>query len=1045
MKPDGLYDLLLDAATAPQLEALVAEGKASFGPLEGPGRRQRLLDALHGVIGETLDASTQGQDEATRNLAELQLLNSLVGGLRTATRLPEPSPHWKEPLRLLRSIHRHRPAPESPELPLSAPWLFAVGHGEPSLLSELRKEMGSADQIDILVSFITWSGVRKLWDVLEGLTAVGADGQPRTRIRILTTTYIGATEFKAVNALATLPGVELRISLDGRRTRLHAKAWILHRKSSFGTAFVGSANLTGAALMGGLEWTVRFTQAGQKALFESAKAHFETLWSDPEFQAFDPNNPEHATKLLAALAEEGHYGSPEIRQTWFDIQPKAYQQEMLDQLAAERRSCRTRNLLVAATGTGKTVVAALDYRRVGQEIGGLPRLLFVAHRKEILTQAMDTFRQVLRHSDFGELLAEGREPRDYDHVFATIQSVESRKLLERFGPKHWHYVVIDECHHIAANSFDAFARTIHPAILLGLTATPERADGVSISPYFHMRIDGSPAVELRLWKALDEQLLAPFEYYGVTDDTDFSTVRWSQGPEVADLDKILTGDHIRVRRIAQAFQKYSSMPEQARTLGFCVSVRHAEFMAEQFRQAGYKALAVTGATDRTLRERIPGMLARQEVTVVFTCDLYNEGIDLPEVECLLLLRPTQSPVLFQQQIGRGLRLARGKTSCLILDFVGRHRVEFRFDRLLQCLTGLSKRTLIAEVEAGFPTLPPACHIQFERVARERVLENLRAATTQNWRRLTQEFLAYRALPGHRSPRMGEFLVDQGLTLAELYRSQEPSGWTGLRRASGMDLGICGPKEGWLGKRFGSLLHANDPDCLNLWSRVAEEAFEYSTLTKLDRQRVQMLAYQLFPDTKDTFDGPEFLRRLRAHPPMLEELTEVADWLAGTSGLEARDLPGAPSDWPLRLHGAYDVREILTGVGWLGATRRVPFQAGVLALREEQVELLFVTLDKREGFHSGITYHDYAISPERFHWQTQNSAGPETMAGKRYLESRTNGWRFQLFVREAKGSPYVALGGVELEGVESDRPMSITWKLQCPIPQELFRRFSVLRA
>lgn len=261
----------------------------------------------------------------------------------------------------------------------------------------------------------------------------------------------------------------------------------------------------------------------------------------------------------------------------------------------------------------------------------------------------------------------------------------------------------------------------------------------------------------------------------------------------------------------------------------------------------------------------------------------------------------------------------------------------------------------------------------------------------------------------------------------------------------MDLGICGPKEGWLGKRFGSLLHANDPDCLNLWSRVAEEAFEYSTLTKLDRQRVQMLAYQLFPDTKDTFDGPEFLRRLRAHPPMLEELTEVADWLAGTSGLEARDLPGAPSDWPLRLHGAYDVREILTGVGWLGATRRVPFQAGVLALREEQVELLFVTLDKREGFHSGITYHDYAISPERFHWQTQNSAGPETMAGKRYLESRTNGWRFQLFVREAKGSPYVALGGVELEGVESDRPMSITWKLQCPIPQELFRRFSVLRA
>jgi len=1046
MRPDGLYDLLMDAATAPRFEDLAAQGLATLSEVPGPERRQRLMDALQDLLPELLDEALEGVEGADRAATELQLLNGILARLRR----PEdasPAPGWADPLRLLSSIHRHHPPFEAPLLPLSVPWLFAAGHGNPSLLSELRREMASADQVDMLVSFITWSGVRRLLDVLHTLTAVGADGSPRVRIRVLTTTYIGATELKAVQALAELPGVEVRISLDGRRTRLHAKAWLIHRRSGFGTAFVGSANLTGAALMGGLEWTVRFTQAGQGELFEAGKAHFETLWNDPEFVAFDPRNPEHARQLQAALAEEGHHDAQGVQgasRTWFDLQPKTYQQEMLDRLQAERRHQRTRNLLVAATGTGKTVVAAFDYRNLARERGGLPRLLFVAHRREILLQAQETYRQVLRESAFGEVLADGQNPAAYDHVFATIQSVESRGLLARFGPGHWHMVVIDECHHITAHAFDAFARTVQPAILLGLTATPERADGASIAPYFHMRPDGSPAVELRLWEALDQQLLAPFEYYGVVDETDYAEVRWSQAGEVADLDRILTGNHLRARRIIDAFAKYASDAHRTRTLGFCVSVAHAEFMADQFRKAGFRALAVTGGTAREVRERIPGRLARGELTVVLTCDLYNEGVDLPDVDTLLLLRPTQSPVLFQQQIGRGLRLARDKTSCLIMDFVGRYQETFRFDRLLQTLTGLARRQLIEEAETGFPTLPPGCSIQFEKVARDRVLENLRKVTAQTWRRITAEFRAYLALPGHRNPALGAFLRDQGLELADLYRPQDQSGWTALRRAANMDLGDPGPREGWLGKRFGDLLHTDDPDYLQLWRKAADPACAFQALDSLDQRRLQMLAFQLYPDSKDLFDGPAFLRRLRGHPRMAEELSDVATWLDEASVLEARPLPGAPGHWPLRLHAAYDIREILTAVQWLRPDRRAPFQSGVLPLKDEQIELLFVTLDKREGYHAGIAYHDYAISRDLFHWQTQNSAGPDTAAGRRYLESGANGWGFQLFVREDKGRPYRALGAVRKVSVEGDRPMSITWKLEVPLPSEMFRAFGVLR-
>lgn len=1044
MRPDGLYDLLLDAATAPQLEALAADGKATLREVKGVERRQRLIETLQRLLPDLLDGALENVEDGAKEAAELHLFNQLLAMLRHSTGAESSASICAEPLRTLQSLHRHHPPFEAPLLPLSVPWLFAAGLGDPSLLSELRREMAAADQVDMLVSFITWSGVRRLWDVLEGLTAVSADGQPRVRIRVLTTTYIGATELKAVQALAELPGVEVRISLDGRRTRLHAKAWILQRKSGFGTAFVGSANLTGAALMGGLEWTVRFTQAGQGELFESAKAHFETLWNDPEFQAYDAKNPLHAEQLQSALTEEGRRGSPSATRTWFDIQPKTYQQEMLDRLAAERRHLRTRNLLVAATGTGKTVVAAFDYRRICQETGGHPRFLFVAHRKEILVQARETYRHVLRYSDFGEMLVDGQVPASFDHVFATIQGVISRDLLDRFGADHWHTVVIDECHHITAKSFDAFAKGIQPAILLGLTATPERADGASIAPYFHMRPDGSPAVELRLWEAMDQQLLAPFEYYGVADETDFSEVRWNQAGEVADLDRILTGNHIRARRVIDAFDRYTSIPQQTRTLGFCVSVAHAEFMALQFQAAGYKAMAVTGGTDRDLRERIPGLLARREINAVFTCDLYNEGVDLPDVDTLLLLRPTQSPVLFQQQIGRGLRLAKDKASCLILDFVGRHREEFRFDRLLQTLTGLAKRQLIDEAEAGFPSLPPGCLIQLEKVARDRVLENLRRATAQNWRRLTGEFRSYLTLPGKRNPPMAEFLRDQGLELGDLYRPQEPSGWTGLRRVAGMDLGEVGPREGWMGKRFGDLLHTDDPEYLQLWQRAAEPTCNYHALSELDQRRTQMLAYQIYPDHQDAFDGPEFLRRLHAHPRMAEELKEVATWLDEASDLDSNPLPGAPASWPLRLHAAYDIREILTAVGWLRPGRRAPHQTGLLALHDEKIEILFVTLDKREGYHAGIAYHDYAISPDLFHWQSQNSAGRSTTAGRRYLESDRNGWQFQLFIREAKGSPYRAIGPLVLLNLEDDKPMSITWRLIAPMPIGLFKHYSILR-
>jgi len=1052
----GLYDTVLTEALERLLGDLTPE-QAELRPL-AEDARDHLVDSLGRQLAALLDDLPDAPDG--RALQQLALVNALLVWLRERVAAEGGAAGdrvdlFATPPQVLRAIGRAGMMQDRPSLGLRAPWLFTAGKGSPALLQEIRSELASCDGVDILVSFITVSGVRKLLDVLHRVTARGGQDEtgtgalPSPRLRILTTTYTGATEAQALDQLARLPGCELRVSLDGRRTRLHAKAWIFRRATGFGSAYVGSANLSGAALTGGLEWTIKITQRGQDALFARAQAQFESLWADGEFQRYDPDDCAHRAALASALAREaGQHRDAAMPAGFFDLQPKAYQQEMLEALAAERAQGRSRNLVVAATGTGKTVVAAFDYRAACQRVGGRPRLLFVAHREEILRQALRCYREVLRDPEFGDLLTGAHAPARHDHLFATIDSVAGRALVAACGAAYWHSVVIDECHRLAGPRFDALVQAIRPQTLLGLTATPERSDGQPIARYFDARPDGSPAVELRLWHALELQLLAPFEYYACDDDTDFAAVPWDQPGERAAIDRLVTGNDIRARLVVREWTRLVADPRRSRALVFCVSVAHARFMAEWLTRAGFPAECVFGESPSEQRRGAPQRLLRGEICALTTVDLYNEGVDLPMVDTLLMLRPTQSPVLFQQQLGRGLRLAPGKENCLVLDFVGQHRVEFRFDRLLSGITGLSRRELLEAVEHGFAGLPPGCHIHLQKQTREQVLRGLRAASAQGWRRLTTELQTHAALVGHRHVRLGQFLHDQQLDLSDVYRdgaAQGRSGWTALKRDAGLLSEPPGPEEAYFSRRAGELLHADDLARLDLLAALPGlvEVGQGAVPDASRASGLQMLAYQIDGNTAQTGTPTAFLGRLKENPGVAEELAELGGCLAARASPACAPLPGL-EDTPLMLHAAYGIREVLTAAGWLTPTRRSPFQAGVLPIQDRKIELLFVTLDKSEGYHDRIAYRDYAISPTVFHWQTQNSAGPDTRAGRRYLESASNGWRFQLFVRTRKGEAYRACGPVRLASASGDRPMSITWTLEVPLPARLFRAFSVLR-
>ncbi|MGN6107432.1 MAG: DUF3427 domain-containing protein [Kofleriaceae bacterium] len=1022
--PEGVYEHLITEELARDLEAASALARVTA-PLDAADAPVVLARHIGGIVARALSALPAAR--AHELVGEvLDHLAGIVGGdLAELVRAQRPQP---PPTRLM-ALHRGA-VPARPTSPLATSTLLTRKRLDPTLGHELAREIATADEVDAIIAFVTVGGVRAIHDALQDFAR-----RPAPKLRLLTTTFNGITEVAALDTFARLPGAEVRVSYDTRRTRLHAKAWLFRRNTGLTTAYIGSANLTSTALGAGQEWMVKVCAADLPHVIEQFEGTFDTLWSEPEFEPYRPEDEAGRARLHAALSAEVA-SSPEA--FLVKLHPLPFQSVLLDRLEAERAvHGRRRNLIVAATGTGKTVIAALDYVRQLASTGVAPRLLFLAHRYELLDQARRTFRHALQDPSFGELLVGDHRPAKWDHVFASIQSAASLGLVERFGPDHFRHVIVDECHHVPAASYQEVVPRLSPELLVGLTATPERSDGKSLLPDF----DGHIAAELRLWHALDDQLLVPFEYYGISDGVDLRAVRWSRtGYDLGALGDLYTGHEARADLIRHQLAKRVADPRKIRALGFCVSVEHARFMAARFTAAGIPSLAVWA--DSPDRAEAPARLRDRAVNVLFTCDLYNEGVDLPFVDTLLLLRPTQSATLFLQQLGRGLRHHPAKSSCLVLDFVGQHRDEFRFDVTLSAITGIPRVRLRAAVEDGFPYLPSGCALQLDAVARDQILRSLRAATA-GARRLTSELRELARFDEAR-PTLAHFLEVTGRELGDVY---DAGGWTTLQRAAGLVELAPGerPEEiDELSRRLGALRHVDEPERLRSYHDVLAATLEgrAHAWTDHDRRRFLMLESQLSSRTV-LRAAEQTAEYLAARPTIVRELTELREVLEDRVAVPPQGSP-VPA-WSLGLHCHYSRREILAGIGYVGAGDKVVnLQTGILKLEGEQRELLFVTLDKSgKSFSPTTRYRDYAISPERFHWETQATASVRR-SGRRYVESPGNGWAFFLFVRTDPDARFAFLGPVTYESHTGDQPIAITWRLATPMPAVLYERYATLR-
>ena len=678
------------------------------------------------------------------------------------------------------------------------------------------------------------------------------------------------------------------------------------------------------------------------------------------------------------------------------------------------------------------MIAALDYRRLRAAHGRDLSLLFVAHRKEILAQSRRMYQEVLTESNFGELLVDGDEPTRWRHVFASIQSL-SEARLNGFAPDHFDVVVVDEFHHAEAKSYRRLLDHVQPVELLGLTATPERADGVDIREFFGGRV----AAELRLWDALDQQLLCPFHYFGIYDPTDIEQVAWKRGGyDVAALSGIYTGNDFRTRLILKELQDKVDDVRGIRALGFCVSVEHARYMAQRFNEAGIPARAVSADTTPSDRRAALAELRDRTINVIFAVDLFNEGLDIPNVDTVLFLRPTESATVFLQQLGRGLRSAPGKTVLTALDFVGHQRKEFRFDQRFRALTGLGRNDLVRQVERGFPFLPSGSQIVLDSVARDVVLENIRQQISPRWSTLVSQV---RSLP---DTDLASFLDESGLELADILRNGKS--WTQLCRDAGRVDAPPGPRETELAKRVRTVAHVDDKLRRDEYVRILRSAVEADSPG--ESKLAEMLYFSLFPDGGGYSNAGDALRELRDQP-VFDELGQVVD-----IGFNAAHRPTAPlsdllpslRDVPLAVHASYSREEILAAVGWTSHSRTPStMREGVAWCPGINADVLLVTLKKTDTDYSPTTmYRDYALSSELFHWESQSTTTSSSPTGQRYINHRDKGTHILLFVREAKtnalgASPYVFLGPADYVRHEGDRPMAVTWRLRRPMPMEMF--------
>lgn len=574
--------------------------------------------------------------------------------------------------------------------------------GDNPFLPNLVRAINYADDIAIAVAFIKMSGVLHIQDALEDALVRGA------RVRILTGDYLGHTEAHALRYLMLLQelGANVKVFESQGETSFHMKAYLFTRSETNGgidgCAFIGSSNISNAALVSGLEWNLKIDKAEDEDRFALIQSEYETLFTNLSCKALTHQWIDEYIKRNTYSKSIPLTGELEQYEQEPPPEPNVIQTEALEALANSRLQGYRRGLVVLATGLGKTWLAAFDSEQIRAK-----RVLFVAHREEILKQAEQTFVRIRPHVKVGRYTGLYKEI-DADMLFASIQTLGKASHLELFGQKHFDFIVVDEFHHAAASTYRKLLKHFEPRFLLGLTATPERTDQSDILAF----CDDNLVYTRDLFDGIETRLLCPFTYYGIADEVNYQEITWRNGK----FDPQQLENQLATNARARHNFKHWQDRHQSRTLAFCISKKHADFMADYFNRQGIHSASVHSDSEMPRNEAL-SLLKEGRLQVIFSVDLFNEGVDLPALDTVLMLRPTESKIIFLQQLGRGLRNSpdTSKKQLVVLDFIGNHVSFFRKPEALfkVGVTTKDRKTFIDDIKESNLALPAGCFVNYD--------------------------------------------------------------------------------------------------------------------------------------------------------------------------------------------------------------------------------------------------------------------------------------------------------------------------------------------
>ena len=935
------------------------------------------------------------------------------------------------------------------------------------VLSSLEDELRNCDSFCFSVAFITMGGITPLLQTLQELEKKGVKG------RILTTDYLTFTDPKALRKLNSLTNIEIKMfSVDNVIEDFHTKGYIFESGGVY-RIIVGSSNITHNALTTNHEWNSKIVSTARGEYAESVVKQFELLWSSSHSIPFDSFIDAYETRFRIVKEQQQIVRREKLVSIEdYKLQPNNMQVAFVKNIDELRKKGETRALLISATGTGKTYASAFALRDIDPS-----RALFIVHREQIARQAMESFKRVFQGTKTFGLLSGNCDQGDADIVFATMQMMAKENVRTRYGKKEFDTIVIDEAHRTGAESYHKIIDYFEPSFWLGMTASPDRMDGFDVYSLFHHNI----ACEIRLQQALEDNLLCPFHYFGITD------IEFEDDHELVDLkdfNRLLSNR--RVDYIEKQIEYYGFSGDRAKGLVFCSSIKEASELSKEFNRRGYKTISLSGSDNQETRQEAVERLAKDEgediLQYIFTVDIFNEGVDVPEINQVIMLRPTESPIIFVQQLGRGLRKAKGKEYVVILDFIGNYNNNFMIPIALSGDRTYNKDNVRRYVMEGERVIPGASTIHFDEIAKKKIFASIDQANFSDLKLIRESYTNLKNKLG-RIPSLVDFdLYGEIDPLRIFEKSSLGSYYAFLKKyEKGYDKKLSSDEEEIVsfvsqklanGKRIQELLllkkvienHrfkiseladillrdygvVTDEAALNNIVNVmtnsfptatAQEKFKACVFFETNSQQ-QVTMY-------DDYTIATAFEKMLDNKDFVEILTEVVDF--GIARYE-RDYQDKYKDTDLVLYKKYTYEDVCRLLRW---EHNINAQSigGYFYHKSTKTYPVFINYEKPEDIGATTDYEDRFINPQTLIAISKNGRNKTSPDVQNFLHSEELGIDVELFVRKNKddkiSKEFYYLGRMKPTGKAEEFKMKntnktaveIEWRLDTPVQEDIFQ-------